>query len=64
VQDYLLAKNIVPQAVFSPADAPLSVPGLEPDKLLDLVLPAAVVRIFSKDRQQFFQCVQQRCVSF
>ncbi len=63
VQDYLPAENIVPQAVFSPADTPLSITGLEPGKLLDFVLPAAVVRIFSKDRQQFFRCVQKRCGS-
>jgi hypothetical protein len=31
--------------------------GLEADKLLDFVLLAALVRIFSKDRQQFFHCV-------
>jgi len=59
VQDYRLAKNIVPQEVFSPADTPLFITGLEPGKLIDLVLLAAVVKIFSKDRQQFFHCVQK-----
>ncbi len=47
VQDYLLAKNIVPQAVFLLADTPLPITGFEPGKLLDFVLPAAVVRIFN-----------------
>ena len=64
VQDYRLAKNIVPQAVISPADTPLPITGLEPGKLLDFVLPAAIVRIFLKDCQQFLRCAQKRCVSF
>jgi len=64
VQNYLLAKDIVPQAVFSPAETPLSIAGLKPGKLLDFVLPPAVVRIFLKDRQQFLHCVQKGCVSF
>jgi hypothetical protein len=39
----------------------LSITGLEPGKF---VLPAALARIFSKDRQQFFHCVQKDWAPF
>ena len=53
----------LPQAIFSPADPPLSFTGFEPGKLLDFVLPSAVVRVFLNDCQQFFQSFEERGVS-
>ncbi len=63
MQDYFLTKDIVPHAVVSPTDSPLSITGLEPDKLLDFVLPTAVVRVLLKNYKQFFECFHERRIS-
>lgn len=60
VQDYFFAKDVVPQPIFSPANSPLCLAGFEPDELLDVMLPAVVVRVFLKNCQKglerFYEC--------
>jgi len=53
VKDNFPAKDIVSQAVISPADPPLSLAGFEPGQLLNVVLPSPVVGVISEKAQQF-----------
>ncbi len=52
VQDNILSEDIVPQPVVAPSGAPLSFPRPQPREFLDVVLPAAVVRVLLKNNQE------------
>ena len=64
VKDNFLAKDVVCQAVISPADPPLSLAGFEPGQLLDVVLASPVVGVISENAQQLRQCSHQRPAPF
>ena len=55
MQHHFAPKNIVAQAVVSPAHAPLSFARFQAGELLDLVPSAAVVWIVAEDFNQFFE---------
>jgi hypothetical protein len=55
MQHDFVTEYIVAQAKVAPADAPLAFAGLQPCKLFDLVLAAAVVRIFGEDSNLIHQ---------
>src|ERR1700687_765090 len=59
MQHDFAAKNVIAQAVISPAHAPLSFAGLQTGELLDLVPSAAVVGIVTENLNQFFEGADQ-----
>jgi hypothetical protein len=52
VKDNFIAKDVISEAVISPADPPLSLAGFEPGQLLDVVLPGPVVWVISEKAEQ------------
>jgi hypothetical protein len=64
VQDDFPAKDVVSQAVISPADPPLSLAEFGPGQLLDIVLPSPIVGVISENAQQLLQCSHQRRAPF
>jgi hypothetical protein len=60
VQDHIASKNVIPEPVFFPADSPLPFARFACGEFLDLMLPTEVVRIATKNGQQFLHRVHYR----
>src|ERR1700683_1705278 len=59
VQEHIASKNVIPKPVLLPADSPLPFAHFAPGEFLDLVLPAAVVWITTKNGDQFCHRVRR-----
>jgi hypothetical protein len=55
VQHNFTFEDVVAEAIFPPADAPLTFARLQSRKLFDMMPATAVLRIFAEDCDQFFE---------
>jgi hypothetical protein len=60
VQDHIVSKDVVTQPVYLPADSPLPFARFVSGELRNLMLPASILWISAKNRQQTVHRVHHR----